>query len=57
MSVDIMMSENGRVSLLLSSDELVSGDYTYTVSGNEAFEEEMKEISAYVFASEKFFEF
>lgn len=51
------MSENGRVSLLLSSDELVSGDYTYTVSGNEAFEEEMKEISAYVFASEKFFEF
>lgn len=36
MSADIMMSENGGVSLFSSSDELVSGDYTYTVSGNEA---------------------
>lgn len=36
MSADIMMSENSGVSLLSSSDELVSGDYTYTVFGNEA---------------------
>ncbi|MDE6567930.1 MAG: leucine-rich repeat protein [Lachnospiraceae bacterium] len=36
MSTNMIASENSGVSLLSSSSDLVSGDYTYTISGNKA---------------------